>query len=375
MRRAVNWLGLGAEALAKHLWGAYAYVFLIVFATLLCRFAARLVFDRLARQLRRTQNLYDDALLESARKPIGWGIWTFGILFAADVAGRGSESELFRHVDALRDVAAIGLLAWFGVRFIGFVERHVADPAYRRGPVDPATASVIGKLLRASVLITAVLMVLQSLGFSVAGVLAFGGLGGLAVGFAARDMLANFFGALMLFLDRPFAVGDWIRSPDRDIEGTVEDIGWRSTRIRTFDERPLYVPNATFATLAVENPSRMRNRRIYETVGVRYDDAAAVPAIVGDVREMLRGHPAIDTGRTLIVNLLRFGPSSLDIMVYTFTKTTEWVEFHGIKEDVLLKIAGIVAAHGGEIAFPTRTVQVAALPAPEPPAPATAAPT
>ena len=374
MRRAVNWLGLGAEALAKHLWGAYAYVFLIVFATLLCRFAARLVFDRLARQLRRTQNLYDDALLESARKPIGWGIWTFGILFAADVAGRGSESELFRHVDALRDVAAIGLLAWFGVRFIGFVERHVADPAYHRGPVDPATAAVIGKLLRASVLITAVLMVLQSLGFSVAGVLAFGGLGGLAVGFAARDMLANFFGALMLFLDRPFAVGDWIRSPDRDIEGTVEDIGWRSTRIRTFDERPLYVPNATFATLAVENPSRMRNRRIYETVGVRYDDAAAVPAIVGDVREMLRGHPAIDTGRTLIVNLLRFGPSSLDIMVYTFTKTTDWIEFHGIKEDVLLKIAGIVATHGGEIAFPTRTVQVAALPVPEPPAPASAAP-
>lgn len=374
MRRAVNWLGLGAEALAKHLWGAYAYVFLIVFATLLCRFAVRLVFDRLARQLRRTQNLYDDALLESARKPIGWGIWIFGILFAADVAGQGSESELFRHVDALRDVAAIGLLAWFGVRFIGFVERHVADPAYRRAPVDPATAAVIGKLLRASVLITAVLMVLQSLGFSVAGVLAFGGLGGLAVGFAARDMLANFFGALMLFLDRPFAVGDWIRSPDRDIEGTVEDIGWRSTRIRTFDERPLYVPNATFATLAVENPSRMRNRRIYETVGVRYDDAAAVPAIVGDVREMLRGHPAIDTGRTLIVNLLRFGPSSLDIMVYTFTKTTDWIEFHGIKEDVLLKIAGIVAAHGGEIAFPTRTVQVAALPAPEPPALATAAP-
>lgn len=374
MRRAVNWLGLGAEALAKHLWGAYAYVFLIVFATLLCRFAVRLVFDRLARQLRRTQNLYDDALLESARKPIGWGIWIFGILFAADVAGQGSESELFRHVDALRDVAAIGLLAWFGVRFIGFVERHVADPAYRRVPVDPATAAVIGKLLRASVLITAVLMVLQSLGFSVAGVLAFGGLGGLAVGFAARDMLANFFGALMLFLDRPFAVGDWIRSPDRDIEGTVEDIGWRSTRIRTFDERPLYVPNATFATLAVENPSRMRNRRIYETVGVRYDDAAAVPAIVGDVREMLRGHPAIDTGRTLIVNLLRFGPSSLDIMVYTFTKTTDWIEFHGIKEDVLLKIAGIVAAHGGEIAFPTRTVQVAALPAPEPPALATAAP-
>lgn len=366
MRRAVNWLKLAAEALQGSVWSAYAYVFLIVFATLLARFGARLIFDRLARQLQRTRNLYDDALLESARKPVGWGIWTFGVLFAADVAGQDSESELFEHVDALRDVAAIALLAWFAVRFIGFVEQHVADPAYRRTPVDATTAAVIGKLLRASVLITAVLMVLQSLGFSIAGVLAFGGLGGLAVGFAARDMLANFFGALMIFLDRPFAVGDWIRSPDRDIEGTVEEIGWRSTRIRTFDQRPLYVPNATFATLAVENPSRMRNRRIYETVGVRYDDAVAVPAIVADIRRMLRGHPAIDTERTLIVNLLRFGPSSLDIMVYTFTKTTAWVEFHGIKEDVLLKIASIVAARGGEIAFPTRTVQMAALPAPEP---------
>ena len=373
MRRAVNWLELGAEALAKHLWGIYAYVFVIVFATLLCRFAAGVAFDRLARQLQRTQNLYDDALLQAARKPIGWGIWSFGILFAAEVAGQDSESALFEHIDALRDVAAIALLAWFAVRFIGFVEGHVADPAYRRTPVDPTTAAVIGKLLRASVLIAAVLMVLQSLGFSIAGVLAFGGLGGLAVGFAARDMLANFFGALMLFLDRPFAAGDWIRSPDRDIEGTVEEVGWRSTRIRTFDERPLYVPNATFATLAVENPSRMRNRRIYETVGVRYEDVAAVPAIVADVRQMLHRHPAIDTGRTLIVNLLRFGPSSLDIMVYTFTKTTAWVEFHAIKEDVLLKIAGIVAARGGEIAFPTRTVQVTALPTPEPPAPTAAA--
>ena len=373
MRRAVNWLELGAEALSKHLWGSYAYVFVIVFATLLCRFAAGVAFDRLARQLQRTRNLYDDALLQSARKPIGWGIWTFGVLFAAEVAGQDSDSALFEYLDALRDVAAIALLAWFAVRFIGFVEGHVADPAYRSTPVDPTTAAVIGKLLRASVLIAGALMVLQSLGFSIAGVLAFGGLGGLAVGFAARDMLANFFGALMLFLDRPFAVGDWIRSPDRDIEGTVEEVGWRSTRIRTFDERPLYVPNATFATLAVENPSRMRNRRIYETVGVRYDDLAAVPAIVADVREMLRQHPAIDAGRTLIVNLLRFGPSSLDIMVYTFTRTTAWIEFHAIKEDVLLKIAGIVAAHGGEIAFPTRTVQMAALPAPEPPAPAAAA--
>ena len=82
-------------------------------------------------------------------------------------------------------------------------------------------------------------------------------MGGIAVGFAARDLLANFLGGLSIFMDRPFAVGDWIRSPDREIEGTVEDVGWRVTRIRTFDQRPLYVPNSVFSTVALENPSRL----------------------------------------------------------------------------------------------------------------------
>lgn len=352
------------ETFRANTWGVY--VFAIVFATLLIRYLAKFLFDRLAKQFERTRNLYDDALLAAARKPVGWAIWSFGILFAAEVAGRDSTSEVFDHLDPIRDVVAIALLAWFASRFIRFAEGHATDPEYGRMVMDKATATAIGKLLRASVAITAILMALQSLGFSVTGVLAFGGLGGVAVGFAARDLLANFFGALMLFLDRPFSVGDWIRSPDRDIEGTVEEIGWRLTRIRTFDQRPLYVPNSAFTTMTVENPSRMRNRRIYEIVGVRYDDLAVLKNVIDDIRDMLVRHEAIDTGRTLIVNFLSFGASSLDIMVYTFTKTTAWTEFHVVKEDVLLKIAAIVEGRGAEMAFPTRTLHVESLPRPEP---------
>jgi MscS family membrane protein len=176
------------------------------------------------------------------------------------------------------------------------------------------------------------------------------------VGFAARDLLANFLGGLSIFLDRPFAVGDWIRSPDREIEGTVEDVGWRVTRIRTFDQRPLYVPNSVFSTVAIENPSRMRNRRIYETIGVRYSDAAVVADIVAEVEAMLRGHDAIDQSRTLIVNFVSFGASSLDFFVYTFTRTTDWVTYHGVKQEILLNILAIIDRLGAEIAFPTRTV-------------------
>lgn len=181
---------------------------------------------------------------------------------------------------------------------------------------------------------------------------------GIGVGLAAKDLLASFFGGLMIYLDRPFVEGDWIRSPDREIEGTVEKIGVRLTRIRTFDRRPLYVPNSIFSTTTVENPSRMWNRRIFETIGIRYEDIAKMAGIVHDVDEMLRVHPDIDTTQTLMVNFTTFAASSLNFFVYTFTKTTNWQRYHQVKQDVLLRVAEIIATHGAEIAFPTTTVHV-----------------
>ena len=211
-------------------------------------------------------------------------------------------------------------------------------------------------------IITALLIAMQLLGYSVSGLLAFGGIGGIAVGFAAKDLLANFFGGLMIYLDRPFSVGDWIRSPDKEIEGTVEDVGWRLTRIRTFDKRPLYIPNSVFASISVENPSRMTNRRIYETVGIRYCDMDSMNNIVQQVTQMLKDHDAIDNNQTMIVNFNKFSDSSLDFFIYTFTKTTDWIEFHSVKQDVLLQIAEIIEKNGSEIAFPTSSIHLESAP-------------
>jgi MscS family membrane protein len=163
----------------------------------------------------------------------------------------------------------------------------------------------------------------------------------------------------MIYLDRPFSVGDWVRSPDKEIEGTVEDIGWRLTRIRTFDKRPLYIPNSVFASISVENPSRMTNRRIYESVGIRYDDIACMTPIVDQVTAMLNAHPEIDTKEVIIVNFDKFAPSSLDFFVYAYTKTTGWVKYHEVKQDVMLQIAEIIEANKAEIAFPTSTLHIA----------------
>ena len=102
----------------------------------------------------------------------------------------------------------------------------------------------------------------------------------------------------------------------------------------------------------------MFNRRIYETIGIRYEDADKMDVIIADVRTMLEQHDEIDLDRTLIVNFVSFGPSSLDFFVYVFTKTTNWVAFHSIKQDVLLKILGIILDHGADVAFPTRTLHL-----------------
>ena len=110
--------------------------------------------------------------------------------------------------------------------------------------------------------------------------------------------------------------------------------------------------------MTIENPSRMSHRRIKETIGIRYDDVEKMDGITAEVREMLVHHPDIDASQTLMVNFNAFAPSSIDFFIYTFTRTTVWTEYHVVKQDVLLKIAGIIAAHGAEIAFPTSTLHL-----------------
>lgn len=324
------------------------------------------VTGRLIKHLSQKAPIWDELFLKSIRTPLRLLIWVVGLSLLLEIFSRNGLPVSTDAGTEIRRFGAILIVAWGLLRFVSSAERFFTTPGRGRRQVDRTTADAIAKLVRLVVVILAGLTVLQSAGVSISGILAFGGIGGIAVGFAAKDLLANFFGGLMVYMDRPFRVGDWIRSPDKEIEGTVEYIGWRLTRIRTFDKRPLYVPNATFANIAVENPSRMSNRRIYEHIGVRYDDAAKVKQIVDGVREMLRAHPEIDTRQTLIVHLNRFGPSSLDFMVYTFTKTTNWVKFHEIKEDVMLKIADIIFSHGAEFAFPTQTVHLAGQGFPEP---------
>lgn len=334
-------------------------VFVVVMLTGFLNWILKRSYHRIISKLEQTKTFWDDVFFDALIKPLSVLIWITGIAFAADIVKEHTGSFIFSAVSPLYRTGVLVVICWFLIRFITRAERNIILAKRTSGEeIDQSTVDAIAKLLRISVIIIGVLVVLQSLGYSISGVLAFGGVGGIAVGFAARDLLANFFGGLMIYMDRPFNIGEWIRSPDKEIEGTVEKIGWRLTTIRTFDKRPLYIPNSIFNNISVENPSRMSNRRIKETIGIRYDDLSKMEKIINDVRKMLKEHADIDTTKTLIVNFNEFAPSSLDFFIYTFTKTTDWIRYHEIKQDILLNIINIVESNGAECAFPTSTLHI-----------------
>ncbi|WP_139699328.1 mechanosensitive ion channel family protein, partial [bacterium endosymbiont of Bathymodiolus sp. 5 South] len=214
----------------------------------------------------------------------------------------------------------------------------------------------IARLIKILIIASIVLGVAQYFGFSISGLLTFGGVGGIVMGFAAKDMLSNIFGGLMLQMDRPFSTGDWIRSSQ--FEGTVEKIGWRMTRIRTFSKNPIYIPNSIFASIPIETPSRMTNRRINEVIGIRYDDIAKIPAIITEVEAMLKAHKEIDQSQALRVYFNYFNASSLDCNIVAFTKTTSKDKYQQVKQKILLNIADIITKHKAEIAYPTQTLHI-----------------
>jgi MscS family membrane protein len=160
----------------------------------------------------------------------------------------------------------------------------------------------------------------------------------------------------MIQMDKPFSTGDWIRSSK--FEGTVEKIGWRMTRIRTFSKNPVYIPNSIFASIPIETPSRMTNRRIKEVIGIRYDDIEQLPAIVNEIETLLQEHKDIDHSESVRVYFEYFNASSLDITVYAFTNATRKSAYQKVKQQILLDIASIIAKHKAEIAYPTQTLHI-----------------
>jgi MscS family membrane protein len=337
--------------------GRFASAFLIVMVAFVLKKVLNHIFFKVLFPLAaKTRSRYDDQFFQAIRKPAEWLVVIIGTFSAIQLLRLPVEPiDLRNGAVSLFKVLVTIDVAWVLFNLIGLVETFLEGWVSKtESTLDDQLLPFVRKCLRIFVIFLAVIMTIQNLGYSISGLLASLGIGGLAVALAAKDTLSNIFGSVMILLDRPFHVGDWVKAGD--LEGIVEEVGFRSTKIRTFGKTQITVPNNVIANLAVDNISRRPNRRINITVGVTYETKPEqMRQAVAGIREMLCNHPAIDQD-FILVNFTEFGASSLDILVYCFTRTVVWAEYLAAREDVNLKIMEILDGLGLEIAFPSRSI-------------------
>jgi MscS family membrane protein len=329
---------------------------LIFFALILKRIVAHIFTKSIFKFTQKTSSEMDDILLKNLNKPAEFLVVVFGVYLAVEILQLPKEpTNIDRMARHAVQILLTFNLAWFCYNMVSLLEHWLGHWAEKtESALDDQLVPFIRKTLRIFIVFLAVLMLVQNLGYSISGLLASLGLGGLAVALAAKDSLSNIFGSIMILLDRPFTIGDWIKAGN--MEGTIEEIGFRSTRIRTFAKTLITVPNSVLMNMSIDNFSQMPKRRIKLSVGVTYDTTPAqMRQAVAAIKTMLKEHPAIHQD-FFLVNFTDFGASSLDIMVYCFTTSTVWGEYLDAREDVCLKIMETLSNIGLEIAFPSQTL-------------------
>ncbi|WP_257008137.1 mechanosensitive ion channel family protein [Bacillus sp. FJAT-45350] len=212
----------------------------------------------------------------------------------------------------------------------------------------------LSKVSRFIIIALVVSIIAGEWGFEVGGFVAGLGLGGLAFALAAQDTIGNFFGGIIIVTEKPFSKGDWIQTPS--VEGTVEDITFRSTKVRTFAQGVVTVPNSTLANEAITNWTQMEKRRITFNLGVLYSTPKEkLENVIKRIEQTLQEHDGIDKD-IIFVRFNEYNSSSLDIYLYFFTKTTVWAEWLKIKEEINFKILEILEDEGVSVAYPSRSL-------------------
>ncbi len=333
-----------------------AAAFVSILAGMVLKKISDFIFDKkVIPLLKKTPWEFDNLMASAASRPAGWLFLLGGFAGAFSVLPLPTNPNVGGFVfGALKILLAVDIV-WFLYRCIDVLVDYLTAMAQRtESKLDDQLIPLIRKALKLTIGAIGFVWVVQLLGYSVSSLVAGLGIGGLAIALALKDTLANFFGSIVIFLDRPFAVGDRIKLSG--VDGTVEGIGFRSTRIRTLGATIVSLPNSTVANTTIDNLSKRPKRRIVQTVGVTYDaNADQMERAVGAIRNILESNDGVDQ-EYIVVRFTDFGDSSLDISMYYFTKSVSFGEHAEVREQVNLAIMRMLEGMGLSIAFPSRTV-------------------
>lgn len=320
---------------------------------------SRIVLKRVNRLAKRTHTTMDDEAVKLLERPMAFVPMVVGIYFA--VAYLPLSGALALVADRLVRSLIVIVIFWI---LVCLIEPFSALLHRLEKVLTVPMVEWLKKAIKVALVFIAFATVLEIWGIRIAPIIAGLGLLGVAVALGAQDLFKNLISGLLILAERRFNIGDWI-CVDGVVEGTVESIGFRSTLVRRFDKAPVFVPNSALSDTSVTNFSAMTHRRIYWTIGVEYRTTIDQLRQVRDgIEAYLLGSedfahpPQVPT----FVRIDRFSDSSIDIMVYCFTRTTEWGRWLAIKEELAYRIKELVESAGTAFAFPSQSIYVESLP-------------
>ncbi len=344
-----KWIGIKFERL-------FLSFVVIVLTLLLNKIVFSVVFMYILKLTSKTKTKIDDYVISSIKRPINLFGYVLGIYLAVLLLNPPTEPvDIEKFVDSLFIAMVIIVVTWIALRLIDIFD--IITENYKESPHYGFAKHLLPffkRTIKILVVIVSGITIIQNLGYSVSSLLAGLGLGGMALALASRDTVANFFGSFMIFMDKPFTVGDWIKASG--VEGDVEEIGFRSTKIRTFRKSLVSVPNNKIANDIIENMTARPKQREYAVIGIEYSTPREkVSELIERIKKTLEEHPWVDNSYYQVW-FRKFSDSSLDIMLYYFIDRTPWADFLQAVQEVNLAIMKHCEELNISFAFPSTSV-------------------
>lgn len=343
--------------------GAYGWLteaLTLLGVVLIFNYLAKWVLLKLHTRFSEQDLLWHDSFVRALYKPLSYFVWFFAGVQILELIDKYTLSEIsIKNVHLTLGVGAILALGWFLLRWkTNIVEYMTIRSKQHQLDLDNTKIDVLDKLFTLFIIFITCLLLLEVTGSSLNTLIAFGGIGGLALAFASQEMVSNFFAGFMIYVTQPFSKGDNVLLPERKVEGQVEEIGWYMTQLRSPDKKPIYLPNSIFSKAVLMNPSRINCRQFKEVIGVRYSDKDKLPALMLKLTEMLKSHPSVSHQNAILVTLHAFGTYSLDIQISAYSYVLDNDAFATVRSDLLFKIASIVEEVGADFATPIQIVSL-----------------
>lgn len=323
----------------------------ILFRTIFAKF----LVPKLRHMASLTNTELDDELIDAFEYPLRFAIVASGVYFFILY----SPTEFANDEWVKTFIRSVVIITFFrGLYNLSDTTYGIFDKVIQKSKyeLDPDLVGMLSTFLKMVVIGLGFAVLAKEWGYDINGFVAGLGIGGLAIALAAKDSLANIFASMVIVIDKPFSIGDWVQTGN--VEGIVERISFRSVGIRTFDQSLIYLPSSLLTVSAINNYARMSKRRARFTFGLTYDSTREqIQSISSDLIAYLQNHDNV-LKDGIIVRFDTFGDSSLNILVQYFTSCIDAQGYHTVKEEVNLTIMDLTAKYGTSMAFPTRTVYI-----------------